>query len=112
MEASIELFGNVAVLVMPSSSLDASNADEFKRDVTPVMSANPRLVFDMSSLQFVDSSGLGAILACLRQQNSTGGDLKLCGIRKPVRALFELVRMHRVFDIYNTREEAVGSFAN
>ena len=38
------------------------------------------------------------------------GDLKLCGMSKQVRALFELVRMHRIFDIYGTREEAVHAF--
>jgi anti-sigma B factor antagonist len=31
-------------------------------------------------------------------------------VTKPVRALFELVRMHRVFDIYNTREEALKAY--
>jgi len=36
--------------------------------------------------------------------------LKLCGMSKPVRAVFELVRMHRVFDIVATREEAVRAF--
>jgi anti-sigma B factor antagonist len=64
----------------------------------------------MSELKFVDSSGLGAILSCLRQQNASGGELKLCGMLKPVRALFELVRMHRIFDMYNTREEAIMAF--
>ena len=41
-----------------------------------------------------------------------GGDLKLCNVTKPVRALFELIRMHRIFDIVNTREEAVQAFRN
>jgi anti-sigma B factor antagonist len=65
---------------------------------------------DLSHLRFVDSSGLGAMLSCLRQLNATGGDLKLCGMSKAVRAVFELVRMHRIFDIYDTRELAVSAF--
>jgi anti-sigma B factor antagonist len=35
------------------------------------------------------------------------GQLLLCGMTKPVRALFELVRMHRIFSIYNSQEEAL-----
>ena len=58
----------------------------------------------------MDSSGCGAILSYLRQLNTVGGDLKLCCINKPVRALFQLVRMHRIFDILNTREEAVKAY--
>jgi len=46
----------------------------------------------------------------LRQLNASGAELKLCGMSKPVRAVFELVRMHRIFDIYDTREQAVGAF--
>jgi len=66
-----------------------------------------KVVFDLRELRFVDSSGLGAILSCLRQLNAKGGDLKLCEMTKPVRALFELVRMHKIFDIYVTRGEAL-----
>ena len=91
--------------------LDASNAGEFKRDIAPVLEANTKLVIDLSRLRFVDSSGLGAFLSCLRKLNAKGGDLKLCGMSKQVRAVFELVRMHRIFDIYGTREEAVRAFA-
>jgi anti-sigma B factor antagonist len=66
-----------------------------------------KVVFDLRQLRFVDSSGLGAILSCLRQLNAKGGDLKLCEMTKPVRALFELVRMHKIFDIYVTKEQAL-----
>ena len=85
--------------------LDASNAGEFKRDIAPVLQANTKLVLDLSRLRFVDSSGLGAMLSCLRQLSAKSGDLKLCGMSKQVRGLFELVRMHRIFDIYGTQEK-------
>ena len=49
------------------------------------------------------------MLSCLRQLSTKGGDLKLCSMSKQVRALFEL-GMHRIFDIYGTREEAVRTF--
>jgi anti-sigma B factor antagonist len=107
MEMTIEKIGNATVVILPGEQLDASNAKEFKRDIAPVLEVNSQVVFDLSQLRFVDSSGLGAILSCLRQLNAAGGDLKLCGLSKPVRALFELVRMHRIFDIYGTKEEAV-----
>ena len=74
------------------------------------MAPGAKLVFDMNALRFVDSSGLGALLSCLRQVHSSGGDLKLCEMAKTVRALFELVRMHRIFEIYSSREEALRSY--
>jgi len=110
MEVTLEKIDNVAVILLPGESLDASNAKDFKRDIMSALEGQSQVIFDMSGLKFVDSSGLGAILSCLRQLNARGGDLKLCGMLKPVRALFELVRMHRVFDIYNAKEEAVAAF--
>ena len=110
MEAIIDKMGEVTILGLPGEHLDASNAKSFKRDIAPVLEENALVVFDLSSLRFVDSSGLGAILSCLRRLNDKGGDLKLCGMSKQVRVLFELVRMHRIFDIFNTREEAVRAF--
>src|ERR1700742_4930866 len=110
MKTKTEKIDDIIVMLIDGNSLDASNAKDFKRAVAPVVAENPKLVFDLSVLQFVDSSGLGAILSCLRQLHATGGDLKLCGMTRPVRALFELVRMHRIFDIHSTREEAVHAF--
>ena len=112
MEISVDNLDGVSVAVIPVDELDAGNAPEFKRDIGPVLLANTKLVLDLSRLRFVDSSGLGAILSCLRQLSAKDGDLKLCGLSKQVRAAFELVRMHRVFDIAGTREEAVQAFAH
>ncbi len=110
MEIVVDKVGDVAVVEIPVEELDASNTGELKHDIAPVLEANTKLVIDLSRLRFVDSSGLGAMLSCLRQLTAKGGDLKLSGMRKQVRAVFELVRMHRIFDIYDTREEAVRAF--
>lgn len=110
MEMVFDKVGDVAVAAVPVEELDASNAGEFKRDVAPLLDANTNLVLDLSRLRFVDSSGLGAFISCLRKLNAKGGDLKLCGMSKQVRAVFELVRMHRVFDICATSEDAVRAF--
>jgi anti-sigma B factor antagonist len=110
MEMATEKTGDVTVVVLLGEQLDAGNAKDFKRDIAALLEPRGKVVFDLARLQFVDSSGLGAILSCLRQLNAGGGDLKLCGMSKPVRALFELVRMHKIFDIYGTQEEAVRAF--
>jgi anti-sigma B factor antagonist len=107
MEMTVERMGEVTIVQLIGEQLDASNAKDFKRDIASVLNVASKVVFDLSQLRFVDSSGLGAILSCLRQVNAAGGDLKLCGLSKPVRALFELVRMHRIFDICDTKDDAV-----
>ncbi len=110
MEFKIDKKGDVTIVVLPGDHLDANNSKEFKNDIEAVLKEYDKMIFNMEQLKFVDSSGLGAILSCLRKLNSKDGDLKLYGMSKSVRALFELVRMHRVFDIYNSEDEAIRAY--
>ncbi len=102
---------DVLVIEMRVDNLDASNVREFKEAVQAKIQDRTRVVLDMTGVKFVDSSGLGALISCLRLLNGQKGDFKLCNLSKTVRALFELMRMHRVFNIFDAREEAVRSFA-
>ena len=110
MQIDVEKAGEIAIVTLQAEHLDAGAADEFKRAMQPILDANAKVVFDMTPLQFVDSAGLGAILSCLRRLSAAGGDLKLCGMTKVVRATFEIARMHRIFDIFPGRAEAVQAF--
>lgn len=112
MEIAVEKDGEVAVATIAATELDAGNASEFKRDMAPILETNLKVVLDLTRLRFVDSSGLGAFLSCLRKLNEKRGALKLCGMSKQVRAVFELVRMHRIIDMHATRPEAVSAFAS
>lgn len=100
----------VTVIVVELESLDASNANDLKSEIKPEVEGKIKVIMDISKVEFVDSSGLGAILSTLRTINSRGGELVLCGMTKTVRALFELVRMHKIVDTFNDEEEAIASF--
>lgn len=96
------------IVTIECENLDAGNVKDFKEQIATVLQGSRAVLLDMSRLNFVDSSGLGALLSCLRVMNNRQGQLKLFAMAKPVQALFELVRMHRLFSIYNTREEAIA----
>jgi len=110
MEITTEQVGDVTVVDVITANLDASNAARFKQLMMTLIQKNQRIVLDLRVVGFVDSSGVGALLSALRQASSVGANIKLCETQKPVLVLFELVRMHRVFEILNTREEAIASY--
>jgi len=109
-DISTEKIDDITVVNLQADSLDASNVAEFKRCVVATVAPKAKIILDLGQVQFIDSTGCGAILSYLRQLNPVGADLKLCSVTKPVRSLFELVRMHRILDIFNTRDEALKSF--
>jgi anti-sigma B factor antagonist len=102
--------GGVLVLELDVENLDAGNVRAIKEQLGRLMDEHRHVVLDMSHLKFVDSSGLGALISCLRQTRTKGGDFRLACMTSTVRALFELMRMHRVFSIYDSRPEAIASF--
>jgi anti-sigma B factor antagonist len=112
MQIPVDEVNHLAIALVPADELDASNVAEFKNAIAPILQAHAEVIRDLSRLRFVDSSGMGAILSCLRQLTAKGGELKLCGMTDQVRAIFVLVRMHRIFDIYATPQEAVHALAH
>ena len=110
MPLTVDRVDDVAVVTVNVDEFDASNADDFKQEMAALAPSCSRVVLDLGRVRFVDSSGCGAILSCLKHVTSAGGDLKLCRVQKPVRTTFELIRLHRICEIFDTREEAVRAF--
>ena len=103
---------NILVITPEMDSLDAKDSSEFKSKVIELIQANAvnQVIFDLNKVQFIDSSGLGTFLAILRTLHGSGGELKLSRMNKPIRTMFELVSMHKVFEIFNSTEDAIRSF--
>ena len=108
MESTIEKVNETVVLTIQYEALDAKSAKTFRQEFEQIREDGTQILLDLSNVEFVDSAGLGAIVAELKSLRSTGGDMKICNVHKTVRALFELVRMHRLVDIFNNREEALA----
>lgn len=111
MQIKTENIDEIVIVSLNTETLDTNNSKEFKNLMAPIIQNHSQIVLDLGAMNFVDSSGLGAILSCLRQINAKGGDLKLFGMNNKVRTLFELVRMHRIFEIFNTKEAVIKAFS-
>ena len=110
MKFSTEKTNDVLNVTIQHDTFDACVANEFKDSIMAFIDENRKVIFDLSQVKTMDSSGCGTLLACLKRLNAKNGVLKLYGVQKPVLLLLKLVRMHRIIDILNTREEALMSF--
>ena len=110
MEAPIEVIGDIHVVTPAGDRLDANTVQQFRDTVTTTLDPASNVIFDLHNLRFIDSTGLGAIVSFLKQSKTAGGDLKLCGMSPAVRKLFELVRVHKIIDIFPTKAETIRAF--
>ena len=101
----------VLVVIPVEKRIDASSAVDFKgKMIDWINEGNYRIALDLSHVDFIDSSGLGAIVSSLKALGNQG-DLVICCVHEMVMSLFKLTRMDRVFKIYSTQEEAIKALA-
>lgn len=100
--------GSVLLIHVNEPRIDASGAIQFK-DRMREMSAGPRtrIVVDLAQVDFIDSSGLGAIVAAMKQM-TPGQTLELASLTPNVAKVFRLTRMDSVFKIHQSPSEALG----
>jgi anti-sigma B factor antagonist len=70
-----------------------------------------KLVIDMGKTLFLDSSGCGGLGSSVKTLLNNHGDIKIARPTPSVFEVFQLTRLHRVFEIYDSVESAVESFA-
>ena len=90
------------------SHLDSLNAQEFTEEFSSLVSGSSSVVIDMSSVQFVDSSGLGAILNLVRDIHEQGGKIAIFGSQPSVKVLFRMVRLSNLVTILDSHDQAIA----
>ena len=68
------------------------------------------LILDLKSLQFMDSSGIGSLIALQRAAHQAGGDLLLAGLNKKVVMSLQLARLDKFFRMFDLVEDALAIF--
>ena len=99
-------------LVALSGPLTAGQVDAFRAEFNEWHKngeAFRNVVMDCHGIEFMDSSGLGALIALLKRVTEHGGDLKLARLPKKVRMVFEITRAYKIFQICDTVEEALAA---
>ena len=121
--------GHVTVIRPEAEWLDIAVAGAFRAALVDLVKAGHRnLVIDLEAVNFIDSSGLGALVSALkmlktgrdrrRAPRSSGsrrpvarGDVRLARLQEPVVSLLEIIRMNRVLPCHAIPAEAVESYA-
>jgi len=107
MELQIKTESNVCIVSIHESRIDAAVALDFKEAVRQgTLDAPAEVVLDLTQVGFVDSSGLGAIVATMKHL-APERRLVLAGLTPPVEKVFRLTRMDSVFQIHLTLEDAL-----
>ncbi|TKB53013.1 STAS domain-containing protein [Ferrimonas aestuarii] len=97
------------IVTLKQPRLDASSAPSFRSEVeTIIEQGHEHIVLDLSEVKFMDSSGLGAVVAVLKSLKGNG-KLQIVGLQKAVEELFRLTRMDRIFQCHKDVSTALSA---
>jgi anti-sigma B factor antagonist len=108
MDLKTENHGSSVIVFVKEERLDAHNSADLKTEMNRLFEeGSVNLVIDLKEVRFIDSSGLGVLVSGFKNASTKHGSIKLSGLQTQVKSMFELTRLHRVFDIFATVDDAL-----
>ncbi|MFZ2169371.1 MAG: STAS domain-containing protein [Methylococcaceae bacterium] len=107
MKLNLEKIKGFSVIFIQEERIDAHNSGELKEYILHMIEQGEvKIIVQLESVRFIDSSGLGALLSGYKHASAKSGKLALACCKPQVFSMFELTRLNRVFDIYADLSEA------
>ncbi len=88
------------VTITTGERIDTINAVEFENEITPFLSeAGLKIIFDCTNLDYISSSGLRVILKAQKMVSAGKGEMKLIGVKPPIKKVFDMTGFTRFLTI-------------
>lgn len=106
-----ELNGKIGIIELKGSLVGDKDTDKFREAVIDfVEQGNKALIIDLGKVNYMNSSGIGAIISAHTSYTKIGGVVKLSGLTSNVQNLFVVTKLIDIFDVYDSLDEAIDSF--
>jgi anti-sigma B factor antagonist len=109
MDVAISDTGLATVAVL-TGDLDVADLERVRSQLLQAVAtavSPPLLVVDMTGVTFIDSTGLSALISTRRAMTERGGQVRLAISTRRIYTLFHLTSLHKVFEIYQSRQHAL-----
>ena len=112
MKAQKRMDGNVAVLSLSGKLMGGPDAELVRGAIKECLDEGQKdILIDLGEVPWVNSTGLGILIASHVTVTNAGGNLKLSRVDKRINQIFMVTKLHTVFETFDSEAEAVASFA-
>ena len=102
----------VSVVALDGRIVLGEESNALREKVKGLIAAGKKkIVLNMDNITFIDSAGLGTLVAAHHSAKSQGAGLRLCHLGSKFQEVLQITKLLTVFDVYNTEAEAVASFS-
>ncbi len=111
MNINIKEAGKNIKLVELEGEIDVYTSMNLKKELNRLIEeGGTKLVISLKRVVYMDSSGLGVLVAILKKIKKEEGNLKITNLNSSIKKIFELTRLTKFFEIYDEENEAIKSF--
>ena len=101
-----------AVEVLEGRIVLGEESNSLREKVKSLLAAGQkRILLNMDNVSYIDSSGLGTLVAAHTSSRSQGAALKLCNLGSKFQEILQVTKLVTVFEVYPTEAEAIASFS-
>ena len=112
MKVNVRHHENVSVLDLTGRMAIAEEVDVRETVTSLVKEGRTQILLNLKGVPWMDSLGLGELIACLKRVRERGGVIKLLKPTRRVYDVLQLTRLNEVFDIFDDERNALGSFTS
>ncbi len=111
MQIKEKIENDIAILTMKGDLLGEPDTTTVRDKIYSLVSDEvKKVVIDLGSVNYMNSSGLGSLISALTTMRNSGGELRLARVGAKVLNLFVITQLVKVFDTYETVDRALASF--
>ncbi len=111
MKIKEKIEGDVAVLTISGNMMGGPETTELHEKVKSLIADQlKKVVIDLKGVKWMNSSGLGVLMACMTSLNNAGGKLRISSVTEKVKSLLMITQLMRIFETYENAERAVAAF--
>ncbi len=102
---------NGVCVISLRGDIGAETVNDFKMKIDGIINnSTKKYIMDFQEVTYLNSIGVGAVAAALKKAKKFQGNIKLINVSPSVQELFEMTRLTKVFEIFDTEEEAINSY--
>jgi len=105
------LDGGIGLIEVKGSLMGGDETDKLRQSIAGFASQEyDKLLIDLSGATYLNSTAIGVLISGLTSYTRRNWQLKLCGIGKKIDSIFVITKLSLVFDVHETRSEAIAGF--
>ena len=101
----------ITIILCNGRIVFGDESSQLREQVKSVLAQSKKIVLNLGGVSYIDSGGLGMLVALYTSARASGGDIKLANLTQRVGDILQITKLSTVFEVYEGEQNAINAFA-